>query len=228
MKFASSIVVYLATLAVYLQCLRGHETSKSVIAWTAILTMLGEIVLIIMQTVRGTPSHFNNTSAFNSTVFTIMGSLIVINTLMIIWLTILYFQADLDLPTALAWGMRLGLVVFVIGSVEGGYMATQIGHTVGASDGGRGLPFVNWSVTNGDLRVAHFFGLHAFQIIPLAALLFLYLRDKLALPSPTLLTIAFAIVYFGAFNLLFVQAFLGKPLISETSLVAGKYERNHG
>ncbi|MBC7796433.1 MAG: hypothetical protein H7Z37_06150, partial [Pyrinomonadaceae bacterium] len=127
MKFASSIVVYLATLAVYLHYLRGHETSKSVIAWTAVLTMLGEIVLIIMQTVRGTTSHFNNTSAFNSMVFSTMGLLIVINTLMIIWLTVLYFQADSDLPTALAWGMRLGLVVFVIGSVEGGYMATQIG-----------------------------------------------------------------------------------------------------
>jgi len=40
------------------------------------------------------------------------------------------------------------------------------GHTVGAPDGGNGLPGVGWSTQHGDLRIPHFFGMHAFQIVP--------------------------------------------------------------
>lgn len=46
-------------------------------------------------------------------------------------------------------------------------MGAQLKHTIGANDGSEGLLITNWSKQYGDLRVAHFFGIHALQILPL-------------------------------------------------------------
>ena len=215
-KFSSSAAIFLLTVAVYLLFLQGFERSKPVIAWGTILFMAGEVFLIVMQSARGTTSHFNVAKPFDAAVYSVMGLMIMVNTFLIVYLAFLYFQSDLKLPEAVKWGMRLGLVVFIFGSIQGGYLASQTGHTVGAIDGGIGLPFVNWSTEAGDLRVAHFLGLHAFQIIPLFALGMVFLQRQISSVKPTFWTFIFAFLYFSAFTFVFVQALLGKPLIKES------------
>lgn len=219
MKFASSIAIFAWTAAIYLYFLRGYEKSSRRISAVVIATMVGEMVLIIMQTARGTTSHFNHTTPFNDAVFGAMGLMIAINTLAIIYLTYLYFRARFDLPKAVVWGMRLGLILFLLASFEGGYMSAQIGHAVGVADGGAGLPVVNWSTTGGDLRIAHFVGMHALQAIPLFALMLVWIEKRFAAVRAIVWTLVFALVYFAAFSLVLVQALKGKPLLGNQIIV---------
>jgi hypothetical protein len=222
MKFAGSIAVYTWTLAVYLYFLRGYEKASRVISRGAMATMVGEIILITMQAARGTTSHFNNSNALDGAIFSAMGLMIVVNSLLVIYLTVLYFRADFELPRAIAWGMRLGLIVFLLGSMQGGYMSAQTGHAVGVADGGAGLPLVNWSTEGGDLRIAHFIGLHALQAIPLFALMVVLLQKRFSPIRPTALTIIFAALYLASFTTVFVQALKGKPLLGKQIIVTQK------
>jgi hypothetical protein len=219
MKFSVSITIYLWTLAVFLYFLPGYEKSSRAIGWGAALVMAGEIVLIVMQAARGATSHFNNRTPFDSAVFSFMGLLILVNTVLLVYLTYLYFRARPDLPEAVVWGMRLGLIIFLLASFEGAYMAQGAGHAVGVKDGGAGLPFVNWSTEGGDLRVAHFVGMHAFQAVPLFALMLIGLKRRFLAIRATALTVAFAILYCAAFTLVFMQALKGRPLLGREIIV---------
>jgi hypothetical protein len=101
------------------------------------------------------------------------------------------------------WGIRIGLILFVIFSFEGGLMASQLAHTVGAPDGSEGMPLVNWSRKYGDLRIAHFFGMHALQLLPLAAYYVF---------SSTRQVIIAGVVYFILVAALFIRAMMAMPL----------------
>ncbi|NJM54337.1 MAG: hypothetical protein HC846_13730, partial [Blastocatellia bacterium] len=151
-KFSVSAAIFLFTVAVYLFYLPRFDFIKISVRWMTIIAMTGEVFLITMQAAHNTTSHFNVANPFDSAVFSAMALMIFVNTLVIVALTFLYFQADINLPPAIIWGFRLGAIVFILGSIEGGFMASHGSHTVGAADGAKGLPFVNWSVSEGDLR----------------------------------------------------------------------------
>ena len=210
MKFFISITIFVWTVALYLNFLKGYKKYSLLISWGIIFVFLVEMIIVIMQAARGTTSHFNIKTALDGMFFSIMGLAIAFNTLLAIYLLFLYFKAEIDLPKSIVWGMRLGLILFLASSFEGAYMSTQLAHSVGVADGGAGLPIVNWSTQGGDLRVAHFIGMHAFQAVPF----FAYTLEKYKVKSSFAWTCFFALIYFVVFTALFVQALLGKPLLA--------------
>jgi hypothetical protein len=138
---------------------------------------------------------------------------IAFNTVLVAALLMLYLRTRTGLPMAVTWAIALGLAMMLAGSFEGIFMIVRYwGHTVGAKDGGPGLAFVNWSTLHGDMRVAHFFALHALQSFVLMG--WLISRAPLRAWMQTAATVTFAALYSGVVWVLFQQAMRGQPFWS--------------
>ena len=202
-KFYASVGIMILTIAWLMYYLNNQKKVRTW-SWIIFITMLFENGIIFIQAVRKTSSHFNYTSALNGILFSIMGILIMIFTIIIILVCIEFFrQKQFSIPDGYIWGIRLGLLFFIIFSIEGGMMVGLLKHTIGGSDGSPGLPLVNWSKQYGDLRIAHFVGLHSLQVLPLFGNNFAKTKSQ---------TIIFSVLYFLIAAALFFQAMKGIPL----------------
>jgi hypothetical protein len=203
MKFYLSIAIFSWSMGFYMQFLDA-QAKVSVYNYVLVAGMLIELLIITGQAARGQLSHFNVSTPLNGALFSIMGITIVIVNLWTAYIGYLFFeQSGFDIPMDWVWGIRLGIIISVIFAFQGGIMGGMLRHTVGAEDGGAGIPLVNWSKNNGDLRIAHFFGLHALQIIPLLSML-------IARNTMHVIAIATAYTLFVVYTL--VQALQGKSL----------------
>ena len=169
-KFSVSIAIYTLTLAWIFSLIPEWPRVRRVVGWTTAVTLLLEIVLIGLQAFRGTTSHFNIGTIFDAVVFGMMGTAIVVQTLATVAVAVALWRHRFADP-AMGWALRLGITITIIGAMTGGLMTqpttqqrdlaragqrvTVAGaHTVGAPDGGPGLPGTGWSTEHGDLRVA--------------------------------------------------------------------------
>ena len=209
LKFALSITAFVWTLGWLLADLPAPaQRSVQLISWGVAVSMVVEQAVIFSQAARGTTSHYNTSSALNGILFGLMGVFILVNTLMSAWALYLAWRHQPFGPAGYVWGLRLGLLVFLVGSVLGGFMIQQQQHTVGAPDGGPGLPGLGWSTRAGDLRIAHFLGMHALQALPLLG----WALSRWVPQQATGFTWAGAAVYAATVGWLFWQAMAGRPL----------------
>ena len=219
LKFQLSTGMYLLTLALFMAWLPVDKQQTRLgryVVWSAVGAGIFEVVYITWQGAFGLASHYNNTSAFYAAMYTLMGVGAVILTTASLALAVLIARSPAyALPRALKHAVVLGLVLtFVLGTGFGSYLGAQrAGHWVGGAltDAG-GLPLFNWSRSGGDLRVAHFFGIHAVHFVPAAAAL------AAAARLPGAKHIASAWLLAAAFSALtvwtFVQAARGQPFLS--------------
>jgi hypothetical protein len=168
--------------------------------------MLYEVAVISWQAANGRLSHFNHTTPLYTALFAFMGVAITVLTIWTGYMGYLFFrQNQFNVPMLYIWGIRIGIIIFVIFSFEGGIMAQRLAHTVGGADGSAGLPLVNWSKRYGDLRIAHFFGMHALQIIPLFSYFIAKTKTQV---------IVFSLGYVALVAALLLRAMAGMPLFA--------------
>jgi hypothetical protein len=236
-KFAASTAIFMFTLAWMFSYLPGWPRLRRTVGWIAAATLVLEVALIALQAWRGKTSHFNVGTGLDATVFAVMGTAILVQTASSVAVTVaLWRQPFAD--RAFGWALRLGMVIAILGASTGGLMTrptsaqlagaragqrmTVFGaHTVGAADGGPGLPGTGWSLRHGDLRVPHFVGLHAMQMLPLIALLLVRRSAADAETRRARLVWVAGVSYFMLFALLLAQALRGEALAAPSpSLIA--------
>lgn len=206
-KFFISIGLFNWTMAFYLSLLPSEmEKRISTYSIMVVIVFLIEMVIITGQAARGQLSHFNISTPLNGALFSLMGIAIMTLTVWTAITAIWFFKTPVPsgYSAGFWWGIRLGILLFAVFSFEGMQMASMRRHTIGAQDGGEGLPFLNWSKQYGDLRVAHFVGIHALQMLPLLGYFLLKRPGEMI----------FAAILYGGLSLwLFLRAMAGKPLM---------------
>jgi hypothetical protein len=231
-KFGISTAIYAITLAWVFTYLPAWTKTRRVVGWTTAVIFVFEVGIIDLQAWRGTTSHFNVATPFDATLFVLMGLAIVLQTLASISVAVaLWRQRFAD--TVMGWGLRMGMTITIVGATTGGLMtrpteaqltqlrATQhasvVGaHTVGAPDGGPGLPATGWSREHGDVRAPHFVGLHALQALAVAGLWVRRRRGQSAQGVNLMRTAG--VSYAALFAILIWQALRGQSLVRPDAL----------
>ena len=159
LKFALSLALYGLTLAWMLSLLRRGRRWGARMGTVVAVAGAIEMVIIVGQVLRGRQSHFNGQTMFDTVLFFVMAATITVLWVANLVIAVLLLRERLvDRPTA--WAIRLGLLVAAAGMALGFLMVgptaeqraarpvTMFGaHTVGAPDGGPGLPLTGWSTT---------------------------------------------------------------------------------
>ncbi|OJH42931.1 hypothetical protein BON30_04975 [Cystobacter ferrugineus] len=228
-KFYVSLSIFDATLLYFFAFL--PERRRFLRRVGALIAACGylEMVAITLQAARGVRSHFNTATAFDQAVFSSMGIAITVMWGAVLVFALALLRSKLE-NRVLASTLRMGLLVTLVGMGLGFVMTTPHGeqletlktrqrplevggHTFGGRDGGAGLPLVGWSREAGDLRPAHFVGLHALQVLPLLALGLA--RRKQRSESKELAWVrAAGVGYLGITLALALQALRGQSIVS--------------
>jgi len=153
--FGLSFGITLLTVSWIVGLLRLRNVTGWVVMGVLSVASVLEVFLITMQRWRGVPSHFNESTPFDATVFNLMGTLVTFVAVTTIFITVRSFW-PMDAPASLAWAIRIGLVLLLVSQAVGVQMISEGGNTFGAA---------------GALKVPHAFTLHALQVLPALALL---------------------------------------------------------
>ncbi|MEU6246917.1 hypothetical protein [Glycomyces sp. NPDC047010] len=198
-KFGFSFFTYCLSLA----WLLSHMTKLRRTGWAfgtlfAVISA-AEVGVIVAAAAMGTFSHFNaSDDAFNQVVQMAFQFVPVMFLANVVIAVLVLFQriGDRAVTAVIRWGLLLSslgmFAAFFIVTVGGQGQRTQVdangaevplnaGHGVGDLDG-NGMFLTGWSTTGGDMRVAHFIGLHGIQVLIGVGMLlaFLQMRQSLA------------------------------------------------
>lgn len=228
LKFSLSILVYSVTWAWLIAHLPRFRRVAHVAGTIIAVALIVEQALILGAAAAGTTSHFNVSTPLAQGIWAAMAISITVLYVCTLLTTIAVFFLRLPTPST-TFAVRAGGVIALVGMglayLMTGPTPQQLhdfrgiagAHTVELPDGGPGLPVLGWSTVAGDLRIPHFVGMHALQLLPLFAILLGWMGsrwrpladDRVRLRLVVVATAAYA----GALALLTFQALAGQSIV---------------
>ncbi len=195
MKFALSIAVFAFTTAWFVGHLpvsRRRGRPVDLVVWLLVGSGTFELAYITLQASLGEASHYNVGDAFHFAMYALMGigaTVLTATQPLLAWQ--LYRYPDVARPAAYRHAVLAGLVLtFALGAGVGWLLSGMEPPRAGPL-----LPVLGWGLQGGDLRPAHFVGIHAAQILPLAGFIAVAWR----LPRPRLVVATATLLYLGVF-----------------------------
>ncbi|MGW0708178.1 hypothetical protein ACWD4G_19860 [Streptomyces sp. NPDC002643] len=237
-KFAVSFVAYCLSLAWMLSLLPSGRARRVGRGAGNVVVAAGvvEMVLITGQAVRGKRSHFNYETSFDAALYYAMAVTVVVLWTGTLVIAVLLLRARIP-DRASASAIRSGIVLALAGAATGflmtqpkagqrrGVSDTVGAHSVGVADGGPSMPLTGWSTTGGDLRIPHFVGMHALQLLPLLVMLLAALAPRHVRLTDERVRLRLTRLASGAYAALFAlvlwQALRGQPLVHPDGTTLG-------
>lgn len=215
LKFQASVGLYLLTLAWFVAALPERVRQGrivGVLVAAAIAASVFEIGYITLQAARGLASHYKVDDPFHAAMYTLMGiGAVTLTAVSPAVAALLWRHRPARWSTAFWLSAVLGLALtFVLGAGAGAVLSSGDGHWIGGlrSDAG-GVPVFGWSRTGGDLRAAHFLGMHALHVLPVIG----FMAGGLLPSGKAVGAVAMAAAaYVAATGLVFWLALSGIPL----------------
>lgn len=216
------------SVALVLPALSTRQWQRHVIGTTVLLFGVGETTVMAIQAWRGVPSHYNFTTAFDATLMRggAGGLAFLFLVGMVVMLTASFRPTDA--PRSLLVGIRLGVVVLLIGCVIGfvmisnmsgvftgsfgtGFTGPQTGYVGPApSVVGKEYLLLHPDTQGGDLVLLHAIGIHGLLLLTVPA----YLLSRSRLPERSRLRVVAAMgaAVLIAMAVIAVQSFRSLPL----------------
>jgi hypothetical protein len=214
-KFEFSVAIQFVTVAWFLQLLPFEQRASrlmTTLCQTMAVVGILEITYIVLQASKGEASHFNSSTPLSIALYSLMGIGAITMLSISGWLGVMILRhGETGKPFVYVTGLSL-IAGSLLGGLTGILIAMHHGHWVGGlhTDAG-GLPIFGWTRRGGDLRVAHFFGMHIMQAVPIALWLasFVIPQDRQKAAGLALLCIAILIA-----AATFMQAVTGHPFMA--------------
>ena len=171
-KFEISIVIHFITLAVLASLL--SPAKRNGVGWKVMSYGVVAVgIFEAMYIARGRESHFNNATAVESAMYSLMGLgavMLVLGSFYLGYLLFEEYQSTRDQPLLLAsaLGLTTGSVLTLI---VAGYMSSQTANeiTTNSYEAFR-VPLLGWYLNGQDIRIPHFLATHMMQLLPLYGL----------------------------------------------------------